>query len=194
MKLFKDQKGFGLIEGLLLVIALTLIGGVGYYVYDRQNSNDEEPQTTKVEPVENTDKSLAEEETLPPLVDYGIEGVEIAKKADVKKLYDASDNFKDYLASQVKENSPAGTDCDATVYTVYKIAEDKFASGASGSVCGGGGGVIWSKQSGSWDAVLGYQDTPGCQEVNKFKIPATILKTCMDFGSASGPKEIQNPN
>lgn len=39
MKLYKNQKGFGLVEGLLTVIALALIVGVGYYVYSSQKSN-----------------------------------------------------------------------------------------------------------------------------------------------------------
>ncbi len=41
MKILKNQNGFGLIEGLLIVIALTLIAFVGFYVY---NANKEEPK------------------------------------------------------------------------------------------------------------------------------------------------------
>lgn len=193
MKLYKNQEGFGLVEGLLMVIALTLVGGVGYYVYDKQNAKDEEPYTSEVADVQEAEEAPPEEETIPPLVDYGAEGIQVAKKADVKKLYDASDSFKDYLASQVRASSPAGDDCDAAIYTVYKIAEDSFASGGSGSKCGGGAGLIWKKKSGTWDAVLGYQDTPACREVNKFEIPSVILEKCLSQG-ASGFKEISNPN
>jgi Tfp pilus assembly protein PilX len=39
MRLYKNQKGFGLVEGLLIVIALTLIAGVGYYVYSSRKDN-----------------------------------------------------------------------------------------------------------------------------------------------------------
>ena len=44
MKLSKNQKGFGLIEGLLVVIALTLLFGVGYYVYSQNNKKNENRQ------------------------------------------------------------------------------------------------------------------------------------------------------
>ncbi len=49
-----NQKGFGVVEGLLVVIALVLVGGVGYYVYGQNrdtnktsNSSDSSTKTTQ---------------------------------------------------------------------------------------------------------------------------------------------------
>lgn len=46
----KNQKGFTVIEGLLVVIAITLISGVGYYVYNsnqtKQTSNTDAQEAT----------------------------------------------------------------------------------------------------------------------------------------------------
>jgi hypothetical protein len=41
-----NQKGFGVIEILLSIIALSLVVGVGYYVYDQRNSSDTNKATT----------------------------------------------------------------------------------------------------------------------------------------------------
>lgn len=41
LKLKNSQKGFGLIEGLLIIIAVTLIAFVGYYVYHSQQKSDQ---------------------------------------------------------------------------------------------------------------------------------------------------------
>jgi hypothetical protein len=48
-KIRKDQKGFTLIEGLLIIIALTLIVGVGFYVTNanKDKKDDTAPTTSK---------------------------------------------------------------------------------------------------------------------------------------------------
>lgn len=43
-----NDKGFTVVEGLLIVIALTLIGGVGYFVYDRQSEKKSDTKTSVV--------------------------------------------------------------------------------------------------------------------------------------------------
>lgn len=40
MKILKNQKGFSLVEGLLIIIALSIVGFTGFYVY---NANKKEP-------------------------------------------------------------------------------------------------------------------------------------------------------
>lgn len=44
-----DSKGFGVVEGLLIVVIIGLIGGVGYYVYsqNKDSSNDATSEATK---------------------------------------------------------------------------------------------------------------------------------------------------
>lgn len=43
MKILKNQKGFGVIETLLVLVIIGMIGGTAYYVY---NSNKQEPQVS----------------------------------------------------------------------------------------------------------------------------------------------------
>lgn len=47
MKLYKNQKGFSLVEGLLVIIALAIVGGVGYYVYHTQQETSKTVDTAK---------------------------------------------------------------------------------------------------------------------------------------------------
>lgn len=47
-----NQKGFGLIETLLIIITLTLVSGVGYYIYSVNNSKEKSAkasESTKIE-------------------------------------------------------------------------------------------------------------------------------------------------
>jgi uncharacterized protein (UPF0333 family) len=48
--MLKNQKGFTLVEGLLIFLVVVLLGGAGYYVYSQQQSNDvNESVTTETE-------------------------------------------------------------------------------------------------------------------------------------------------
>ncbi len=60
-----NQKGFGMIEGLLIVIALTMIAGVGFYVVNANKDNSKATQssqqtTTKVEEAKKDEKKYLE--------------------------------------------------------------------------------------------------------------------------------------
>jgi hypothetical protein len=59
-----NEKGFGIIESLLIIIAVTLIAGVGYYVYDSNSKKNDSIKPsqgnsyTSQEPVNNPDDRL----------------------------------------------------------------------------------------------------------------------------------------
>jgi hypothetical protein len=56
--------------------------------------------------------------------------------------------------------------------------------------------VIWKKQAGTWDTVLGYQDIPQCKEVDKYEIPGSMIENCIveDSASPGGFREVKNTN
>lgn len=56
----KNQRGFTLIEAMLIVIALTLISFAGWYVLNERNKDDE-PTTKTVSPASDQDESAADE-------------------------------------------------------------------------------------------------------------------------------------
>lgn len=57
-----NQKGFGLIEGLLIVIAITLIGFTGYYVWN-SHKNDDAPVITQQKTSTSVKTKVEKDET-----------------------------------------------------------------------------------------------------------------------------------
>lgn len=189
MKTLRNQKGFGLIEGLLIVIALTLIAFVGFYVY---NANKGEPEISDSSIQHKETETAKEEETARELIDYGEEGILIEESGDVSKLEGASESFKSFIASEI-EKLNADEDCWAI--SVNKIFNDEFASGSGGGdgvKCFGGGQSFWIKADGKWsdNTELGGHEIPLCSEVEEFKVPPQIIEECQDD---SNPDSIELP-
>ncbi len=181
MKLYKNQKGFGGIEALIIVVIIGLIGGVGYYVYNRQTSKNEEPQTAAIVKEENP-KTITKE-SLPELVDYGEDGISVTKKSDAKKLYDTSESFKAFIASRVPEKEAPldPTKCNESQgFYVRKVYKDKFAIG---NACADNiaGFIIWAKEDDQWGKLIVSSEQLSCEFINKHNIPAKLdsnLEAC----------------
>ena len=194
MKIFKNQKGFGLVEGLLIVIVLTLVVGVGFYVY---NANKEDPQisNSSIQHKQPEPEEAVEEKTVPAIIDYGEEGIELKEKADVDKLTDASEAFKEFMASELPGKA---TEC-SEFFNVNMIVRDEFAVGGGGSNCGGGAKAVWMKKDDKWflNTELGGHEVPLCSKLIKYKVPVEIEEECQDD---SKPVEdynysiVKNPN
>jgi flagellin-like protein len=87
----KNQKGFTAIEGLLILIAVTLIGFVGYYVWHTQK------QTDKT--LDQADKSSQSSVIKPTQKYYTI------KEWNVRAPYDGDDTFTYQFAVGVKNSA-----------------------------------------------------------------------------------------
>lgn len=198
MKLSKNERGFGLIEGLLLVIALTLISGVVFYVFNQSQKNNK--PTTKSNTNTKSESKPAEQaqtEKIADLVDYSPDGIRITQKSDVEKLKGASKSFKDYMSSQIADKPTYENQCEQPLtYTVVKIVKDTFVSGGV-SGCGGAR-QIWKKTDGTWSKIgsLGGQTAPQCTDVIDHKVPASIIETCFDESNPRADQYglIANPN
>jgi hypothetical protein len=98
-----NQKGFTLVEGLLLIIALSLVTGVGYYVYNSsQDSNTSAPSTkTVARPVSNSKKYLSIAEL----------GVKFELNNRLKNAYYAKvDDYYYVSVNELDDACPAGQD------------------------------------------------------------------------------------
>lgn len=86
-----QQKGFTLIEGLLIIIALTMVSGVGYYVYS-QNKDDDKAESTSISQTQET--KPADEKPSVDYVEFKELGFKIKKTEKMKDwVFLADDDF-----------------------------------------------------------------------------------------------------
>lgn len=103
-----NQKGFGAIEVLLTVIALTLIAGVGFYVYNankekKTDTSAQTQQSTTPKPAENTKKYLEVKEL----------GIKFELNDKLKNAYYAKVGDFYYLSVRDFDNNPRLSGCAA---------------------------------------------------------------------------------
>ncbi len=199
-----NQKGFSVVEMLLAVIAITLIAGVGYFVYSQNSDkNNENSSSSASQSAAQKETETSSEETkkvtevkVPDLVEYA-EPIKIIQKSDVSKLKDTSDEFKAFIATLVTEKPTYEDGCDnPNSITVEKVVKDEFALGGIAGC--GGARQIWKKTNTTWSKVdgLGGQDWPACAEVVKEKAPVSIIEKCYEE-SKTKPGDfdiLANPN
>lgn len=187
------QKGFTLVEGLLIVIALTMVVGVGYYVV---NANKEEPnEPAQVSQSEKKEEPKPEtQQKAPEIIEYDPE-ITIQSTQDIVKLEGASDSFKSYIRS-LTTNTPQfpGEGCEyPNTISVKKIVKDTFATGGIGAC--GGARYVWKKKNNEWKSVLAGQQAPNCSEVLAESIPRSIIEYCFDENNPSADQngQVLNP-
>ena len=119
------------------------------------------------------------------LIDYTKDddrGVALRKPADVQRLHDAPDDFKQFMAGvvdgQLKGLDEPDPDCPFSV-TVRKLDTAGFAEGAFLSC--GGAAAMWAKPDGVWQEIWAGQTAPDCKAMKKYSVPTSIAgKTCFD--------------
>lgn len=111
-----NQKGFTIVEGLLVVIAITLIVGVGFYIMNTSKDDTETKQstttTTKTEPADTKKQTAAFEfenlKVVVPEDDLGDLMYETSNVDGIDQGYNVSTQaFKD-LAKQCGQTIPTG--------------------------------------------------------------------------------------
>jgi hypothetical protein len=150
-------------------LILLLAGGCG---------DDSEPESVPA-PAETSASPAAGE-----LISYG-EGVRIRSKADVAKLEDAPDSFKDYMVAEIGEllmldedlGRPEGCDEPPTLL-VRAIHTSGYAAGAF--IRCGGAASIWAVIGGQWREVWSGQEIPSCADLTRLGVPNGIADSCRD--------------
>lgn len=79
-----SQKGFTLVEGLLIIIALALVVGVGYYVYNTQKKNDNPKSAVTATKQTKTAKSDSSQTKYLEIKELGIKVPLSAELSDMK--------------------------------------------------------------------------------------------------------------
>lgn len=116
-------------------------------------------------------------------VRYADNGVAIKKPDDVRKLTDAPEDFRQFIAGRLDEarstRDPEFPECVPTIgVDVYDPTG--FASG-SRTDCGGYA-IIWAKKGGVWQEVWGGQDLADCSDLKSKGVPASVAfdQKCFD--------------
>ena len=114
--------------------------------------------------------------TASTLIDYGDDGVTVAKAADVDKLTGAPDDFKMFIVADLQRQQDSKDEgcSERPEIHVAKVDTRGWAAGGSFIPQCGGNATLWAKVAGGWREVWGGQTLPDCAVLEKFRFPASI--------------------
>jgi cell division protein FtsL len=155
-KLQNNQKGFTLIEDLLIVLVLTAIVGVGFYVMSANKSNEKTKTASQTTEQKTETKSVDKKEAAQPQKSDEEQIIEAAKKAGVE-------NFD-------------GTRTSVETAKVDSIVGNNAKGSAGYGTEGGGYVYIAHKTDANWEIVYAGQK-PGRDIGEKYKLPTDWYNT-----------------
>jgi len=193
-----NNKGFTLVEVLLLIVVLILVGGLGYLGYKQVNKKSKTSTTTTTQKsaVQNTKANA----TTTTKLDTTVHEVDIKlqTEADISKLPDYTpSSFKAYMLDLLNNNK-SFTSSEGVVetvqYSVSKISQVNISGGTvpvdkAGNGYPGGAPAIWVlTPAGTWDEES--LNGPVCKSKNGGLIYEEFVKQC----SNSSGDLVNNPN
>ncbi len=124
--------------------------------------------------------------TASTLIDYGDDGVTVAKAADADKLTGAPDDFKAFIVADLQRQQDSKDEgcAEQPEIHVAKVDTRGWAAGGSFIPQCGGNAALWAKVAGGWREVWGGQTLPDCAVLEKFRFPASVAGT--ECGTADG--------
>jgi hypothetical protein len=216
-----NQRGFSIGQVLLVFTVLGLIGGVGYYVSQRQNepaiTNYQEcvaagnpimesyPEQCAADGQTFTNNlssgNKAEDTTANGLiVDVSDKELQISSSADVSKLEGfVPSSFLQYAQDEMKGNQPDEAGC-VRAWVIRRVSDVNIAGsvgsqtdeGTNEGACMGGAAAFWYIQDGQWK-LYATQMMDACSVIAKTTIYSEFIPEC--FKSADDPDTVlQNPN
>ena len=186
-----NNHGFSIGQVLLLILVIGLIGGVGYFVYQRQN----EPVITNFEecvaagnPVMESypEQCAADGETFTNS-EQAIDRLENAQNTAFKEIPTALQNAiratyaKIAPDCQTTDPSADGYYDEDTILQAYK--KDNAATVGVG--CSGSSVHLFVFVDGQWKDVDSTQMGFDCDIVDKYKVSASVVSTCLEGDGSS---------
>lgn len=194
----KNQKGFGAVVVILLILVIGLVVAVGWLVFDRQkNKQASMPTDTQQATQQTTEPKPSVSPTVTKKqVDTTIHEVNISLKAeaDLAKLPDYTPvSFKNYLSEKLRNNKSLdnGEAIVTPTWKISKISQVNIQGGqvptdANGNSYPGGAPAVWVlTPAGSWDEES--LNAPVCVSKNSGKIYEEFVSVCYPGGT-------KNPN
>lgn len=198
-----NQKGFSIVEILIVLVVVGLLGTVGWLVYDRQKDKTESKETTTQASQESTEQTDNENDTATKKIDTTIHDVDIKMQtaSDISKLPEYTPaSFKAYMLDILQKNkyyysNDDGVDTIAQ-YQISKISQVNIVGGhvpvdKSGEGHPGGAPAIWVlTPAGTWDRET--LNGPVCKSKNGGLIYEEFVKEC--YTDPNTDSWTKNPN
>lgn len=158
------QKGFTLVEGLLVILVVAVIGFGGYYVWQNQNDKDTKENSLTSKAAENSqDKSKTQtNETTSRLSD---------KEQIIKKVAATCTN-------EVDQKSTEAALLDGSKGEVR--IEGAFAFVSAGCDSSGAFTSRLHKENDAWVVISSGQQAPACADFDGTGVPNSIVSECYD--------------
>lgn len=158
----KFQAGFTLVEGLLIILIVTIIAFGGYYVWQNQNDKDATESTSAIKtPEKSQDKSKTQ-----------IDNSKVSDKEQVIKKVAAT------CANEADQVSTEASLMDGSK-GVVKI-EGTFAFVSAGCDSSGAFTSHLRKENNTWTIISSGQQAPACVDFDGSGVPGSILSECYD--------------
>lgn len=200
----KNEKGFGAVEILIVLVIVGLIGGTGWYVLRGKNKitkPSETSNTHKTESQASQTKKSVENNTASNKIDTSIHDVDIKlhTEADIDKLPSyIPASFKTYMLSILRNNKPYNNGDIAVTpqYIINKISQVNIKGGQfpvdkNGQGYPGGAPAIWVlTPSGTWDEET--LNGPVCKSKNGGLVYEEFVPKC--YTNPKTDSFVKNPN
>ncbi len=170
-----NQKGFSVVEGLLITGIVAILGFIGWYVYQQSQKQDETSQPQSSTVALNSPTTEDESKEQPPK--------EVPKLVKSVKYANVPEGLKAAIIAEYKENAPACLDGDTYISKVDKdllvgsIYDGKFARAGIG--CDGGASGLFALHNGEWTHIYSTQDVIPCDGIVTYKVPAAYVEQCL---------------
>lgn len=189
------SRGFGAVEGLLIIVLLAAIGFTVWQVNQVRLTTDQGYKNSQQE-----QSNLSQDDNSSPLITELDEAISLAEAGDEEKLpATVPASFKDYMQALLTNNEPDELGC-VDAYSVARISAVNIAGGVGdvrsdtheiGAGCSAGGKAIWYLQAGEWQ-LHGYQALGLCSELAGLPIYEEFLPSCLETPESTTPAA--NPN
>ena len=120
------------------------------------------------------------------VIDYGDDGITVARAADAAKLTGAPQDFKAFVVADLQRQQDTKDEVctERPEIHVAKVDTKGWAAGGVFIPQCGGNAALWAKIAGGWREVWGGQTLPDCAVLEKYRFPASVAGA--ECGTADG--------